>query len=322
MSKNIFYQAKKNFFKYVALPTLAILSSCSINKEFAEDDIYYSPKDEFSKIEVVSSDSLEKKIPRDTLEIKSLKDLNYMVDQGADATLYWENYFNYSPYRSSLGGDFDGDGIVNAFDIHPWSYDVFDDVNNNGISDELEFGPYFFSSLDFIYWDLYYNYPSWRRNFNYYYWDSPYWRNHWGNDLNFYYLNYDKDEEINHSVRRRSLSTIAHEQENTSRRERVLSREIINGDFDNKNPTTRLERYERPTRRNEIQNYVPERNSRGTKRNNYSPRTNSRRQTITRNSSVRQRSINNSSTNVSRSTKSSTNSSGSSRSSSSSNRSG
>jgi hypothetical protein len=258
-------------------------------------------------MEIAKEDSLRKKIPVDTLEIKTVNDLNYVVSQGGDATLYWKNYFNYSPYSSSLGWDYDLDGIVNAFDLQPYIPNFFDDINNNGISDNLEFGPYFFTNLDFIYWDLYYNYPPWRRNFySNYYWNSPY----WNNNINFYYSTEREKEKINYPVRRRGLSTLVKEEKEENTRRRVSdSRKKITEDYVRETPQRRSTRYIRPTERNERENYVPERNPRKIERNSYSPRTNSStRQINTRNSSTRQRS----NTNVRGSTNSSTRSSGSS----------
>lgn len=307
MSENIFYQAKKGFFKYAILPLLAITTSCSLNKEFVDDDLYYSPKDNFPKTETAIEDSLRKKIPVDTLEIKTINDLNYAVSQGGDANLYWSNYFNYSPYSSSLGWDYDGDGIVNAFDLQPYIPNFSDDINNNGISDNLEFGPYFYSNLDFIYWDLYYNYPSWRRNFYYdFYWNSPY----FGTNINYYFEYPEKQNRENYPVRRRGLSTLVKEEKEENIRRNVPdSREKIVRDYVRENSQRRSVRYARPTERNERENYVPERNSREIERNSYSPRRNSStRQTNTRNSSVRQRS----NSNIRRSINSSTKSSGSS----------
>jgi hypothetical protein len=285
MTKNLFYQFKKNLFNYAVLPTLAIISSCSLNKEFVEDDLYYSPKDDKPRTEISYLDSIKGEIPVDTIKIESINDLNYAVRNGADANLYWENYFIYSPYSSSLGWDWDGDGIVNAFDLNPWRYDFFDDINNNGISDELEFGSYFFTNLDFIYWDLYYNYPLWRRGF---YYDS-YWNSlHGGNNGSSYYFPNSGGERVNYPVRRRALSTLINEE-----KEENIRRDVINSRENNinENQRQRTTRYIRPTQRNEGENYVPERNLiNGNKRYerpntrertniNYDPQTRSTRQT-------------------------------------------
>ncbi len=302
--KNKFYQAKKNFFKYAILPTLAITASCSLTKEFIEDDLYYSPKDDLQKTEIAYVNSLKNQgVEVDTLEIKSVQDLNYAIKNGADAISYWENYFTYSPYKSSLGWDFDGDGIVNAFDIHPYNYDFFDDINNNGISDALEFSYYFPTTLDFIYLDLYWNYHSWNNG-----------------QTQIYYFDYDKDWIESFSRRQRSLTTRVFDQPNTRiRRSGKIGSRIVREDRTHpKIKTTNRQRYERPRtqeRTNTTINYNPKTN---TKTQNtrtirrISTHSNRQQNTTTRssNSTVRSSSSNSKSSGSSNSKSSSSNRNG------------
>ena len=332
MIKNRFYQAKKSLFKYAILPTLAIISSCALNKEFADDDLYYSPKDDVPKIETVYLNTLEKEVEADTLEIEDIWDLNYAVRSGADASLYWENYFIYSPYRSSLGWDSDGDGMVNAFDPQPYIYNFLGDANNNGIWDELEFSPYFSTNLSFIYWDLQWNYHR-----GYSYWGSP-WNNHYGNYYSYrypwhhdhthiYYFDYDNDLiKPNYGRRQRTLTTRvktqSRNQENTGGRR---SNEINPRNQENTSTRTRpintttRSKYERPTstRERPNTNYSP-RNKPTTRetRNTYYPKTQKTRSTYTNSNRSR------STTTRSSTVRSSSGSSGSSRSSGSSGSSG
>jgi hypothetical protein len=255
-----------------------MMASCSLNKGFVEDDIYYFPKKDFIKTEIVAEDSIQNKYKSDTLEIETVQDLNYAVSQGANASLYWENYFMYSPYSSSLGWDYDGDGIMNAFDLHPYSYDLFDDINNNGISDALEFGYPFLTNLDFIYWDLYYMYPAWRCPVNY-------------NYTNIYYFNYDKNRKNPSQRRHRTLEKKIYNQSNTGvkkrntiaplnqSKERISSKKIF--------PTRR--RYESsPPKKRINTKYVPKTNINNKTRNKYVPRTNIRSRSSTRPSKTRQ----------------------------------
>jgi hypothetical protein len=306
MLKNTFYQAKKNFFKYLALPALAIMASCSLSKDFVEDDIYYSPKDKISKTEIAYLDTLKNQnIEADTLEIKTLQDLNYAVRNGADATFYWKNYFMYSPYSSSLGWDFDGDGIVNAFDIHPWSYDLFDDINNNRISDALEFN-YPLTTLDFIYWDLYYNYPSW----NY-----P-WKYNYNYNYNFHY---EKDWMKPFPQRRqRTLSTMVSTQTQNRQNTGVKRSDELNEVRKRtEERTSNREQYLHPRNQERTNtNYNPKTNHQT--RNTYISKTNTRSNTQTR-TTTRQNTTTSSSGTTVRSSSENSNSSGSSRSFSSSN---
>ena len=331
MQKNIFYQTKKNLFKYAILPILGIMASCSLSKEFAEDDLYYSSKDDIQKTEIAYLDSLKNQgVKVDTLEIETIQDLNYAVRSGADATIYWRNYFDYSPYSSSLGWDFDGDGIVNAFDLHPYSYDLFDDINNNGISDALEFGYFFPTTLDFVYLDLYYNYPSWRYNYyNYSYWDYPW------HKANNYYFDYYRDYTKPFQRRQRTLATRVGTQTETGVKKSERSNTIR---ITNQEETTKRIRseYIRPNTNynSRIKSTTKERTN-----TNYNPRTNIRTQntlttrntytnsnrsqnTSTRSSGSTVRSSSGSSNSSGSSTRSSSSSSGSSRSSGSSSRSG
>ncbi len=294
MAKNIFYKAKKNFFKYLALPALAVLASCSLNKEFAEDDLYYSPKDDKPRTEISYLDSIKEQVPTDTIEIETIQDLNYAVRNGADANLYWENYFMYSPYSSSGGWDWDGDGIVNAFDLNPWRYDFFDDTNNNGVSDKLEFGYYFSTNLDFIYWDLYWN-NHWHNNWRYTTWNYPSWRQPWNpNKVNIWYFENEKESRKSLPYRRRTLSTVVSNQNEIRQNTRIIRNDERNSNIIRKqrtNSRNETKRYERPNTRERSNNdYRPQTRSTRQTRNTYVPNTRTRSTPTTTRESTRTRS--------------------------------